>query len=291
MTDPEEVSDGGGAPVCPNCGSPAPDRYCPRCGQKQAARLVSTRRLLGDLLEDSFSLEARLPRTLAHLLFLPGRITSEYTRGRIARYVHPLRLYVVSSLLFFLVLSLVLDFDRIWGAIGPRAEAAPEDRYVLVNSTIDLARVPGPLVPAARAWLRHEDELNRMERREGVRVLYDATTGAVPPIVFLLVPFFALVLKGLYRRRLYVEHTVFVLHVHAFAFLLAAVALVAGSPWILGALLLWLAAWLYLAMRRVYGGEEPAWRTLLKYGALVVVYVFALGFTVIAVMIAAVMSV
>ena len=58
-----------------------------------------------DVLEDQFILDKRLPRTLGTLFFRPGRLTIEHVNGRIARYIHPFRLYIVTSLVFFLLLS------------------------------------------------------------------------------------------------------------------------------------------------------------------------------------------
>ena len=279
------------ARTCPNCGSAAPERYCPGCGQRQVERLVSTRRMIGELLEDSFSLEARLPRTAVGLLFRPGFLTREYTAGRIVRYVQPVRLYIVASLAFFLVLSLVADFDRLWDAVRVRVEDARDQDYVLIRLGITEADVPAPLKPAMRAWERQEAELNGLERREGLRVIYDATLAAIPPVLFLLVPVFALVLKGLYRRRLFVEHALFVLHFHALGFLLAALALVVRAPAVLLILFAWLAIWLFLGLRRVYGEREPSTRTLFKYLVLGASYLIAFAITVVVVMIAAVMSV
>ena len=281
--------------LCPNCGGAAPDRFCPRCGQKQGERLVSTRRLVGDMLEDSFSLEARLPRTLGALLVRPGFLTREFVNGRIARYLHPLRLYVVASLAFFLVLSFVAEFDDLWRVVGPRIEAAPDSSYQLLNTQVELEQVPAPFKPAARAWLRQEQEVNALGRREGVRVLYEATLSAVPPVVFLMVPFFALVLKAMYRRRLFVEHAVFMLHFHSLGFLLAACGLLLRTQWLAIALGLWIAAWLFLAMRGVYAkresGAEHALVTALKYAGLVLTYAVAFAITVVGVMIAAIMSI
>ena len=44
----------------------------------------------------------------------------------------------------------------------------------------------------------------------------------LPKVMFLLLPVFALLLEAIYarRRRFYIEHFVFALHVHAFAFIL-----------------------------------------------------------------------
>src|SRR5690606_6267087 len=103
--------------ICPNCGAPAPSRYCAECGQRQGARLVSMRRLVGEVIEDHLSLSGALPRTLVNLLARPGFLTAEYAAERIARYVAPFRLYLLASLTFFLTLTWVTDTD------GPAAVA------------------------------------------------------------------------------------------------------------------------------------------------------------------------
>jgi hypothetical protein len=82
------------------------DLFCGHCGQRNATRLVSVRNMLMDALEDQLSVNSALPRTLAGLLFRPGFLTREYVEGRIVRYIAPFRLYLVTSVLFFLGLSL-----------------------------------------------------------------------------------------------------------------------------------------------------------------------------------------
>jgi len=91
---------------CPNCGTTVDDLFCGHCGQRNATRLVSVRNMLMDALEDQLSVNSALPRTLAGLLFRPGFLTQEYVEGRIVRYIAPFRLYLVTSVLFFLGLSL-----------------------------------------------------------------------------------------------------------------------------------------------------------------------------------------
>ena len=91
---------------CLNCGDPTPGEYCPTCGQRKVDVQVSVRAMLVDVMEDQFILGKRLPHTLRALLFQPGFLTVEHVNGRIVRYIAPFRLYLVSSLLFFLLLSL-----------------------------------------------------------------------------------------------------------------------------------------------------------------------------------------
>lgn len=90
---------------CLNCGDTTAGRYCPSCGQRKTEVLVSVRTLVGDVLEDQLVLNRALPRTLVALLFQPGKLTAEYVNGRIVRYIAPFRLYLVASVLFFLLLS------------------------------------------------------------------------------------------------------------------------------------------------------------------------------------------
>jgi hypothetical protein len=92
---------------CPNCGDPTPGRFCPACGQRKTVVQVSVGTIVGEVLKDELALNSALPRTLLGILFRPGFLTSEYIRGRVVRYIPPLRLYLISSILFFLSLSFI----------------------------------------------------------------------------------------------------------------------------------------------------------------------------------------
>ena len=90
---------------CPNCNAPVVGNFCPECGQRIADVKIGVKPLFLDLLEDQFSLGSALPRTLKSLFFKPGFLTCEYLSLRIARYVAPFRLYLIASLIFFLLLT------------------------------------------------------------------------------------------------------------------------------------------------------------------------------------------
>lgn len=276
---------------CPNCGTWVDDRFCPRCGQRNAERLVSVRRILSDTLEDQLALNAALPRTLGALFFRPGLLTREYVAGRIARYLPPFRLYLVSSVVFFVALSGIADANRIWRDAGPAIrewEAKhPGERPKNIHLAFDTLSAPGWTRPLARRILRQQDKLNAMPPLESLRVLVDSFNRNAPRAAFFLVPAFAAVLHLLYlrRRKLYVEHLVFALHVQSFAFLVAAAGLMVPHtlPWrnrVLAAILLVYLLW---AMKVSYRQGWP--KTLLKYAAVVVCYGSILGGTIIALMV------
>jgi len=278
--------------ACPNCGTWVSDAYCPRCGQRNVERLVSTRRLVTEVLDDQLSLHAALPRTLRLLLLRPGELTRDYLAGRIARYLPPFKLYLGASLVFFLVLSSVAGFESVWRRIAPVAGAAAADSargsIEVVNSGVDTTRVPAWSAPLARRFARQEAKINALGPREGSRLLYDATMRDVPVVLFLMVPAFAALLKLLYRSRYYVEHFVFVLHLHSLAFLVGAVVLLGGPPRLAPFGLMYLAAYLLLAMRRVYG--EGWVRFGAKYLALLAGYVLSIGLLVTGVMFVAILT-
>lgn len=101
----EDVREGvsGGAPDCLNCGSYLRGQYCAVCGQRARSRLISLWELVSDAFGDLFELDSRLWQTLVPLLLRPGQLTHDYLQGRRARFMPPFRMYLVLSLLFFVV--------------------------------------------------------------------------------------------------------------------------------------------------------------------------------------------
>jgi len=93
----------GEMPECLNCGAHLRGQYCGNCGQRARGRLISLWELVRDAFGDLFELDSRLWRTLVPLVIRPGRLTYDYLQGRRARYMPPFRMYLVLSLLFFLI--------------------------------------------------------------------------------------------------------------------------------------------------------------------------------------------
>ena len=93
----------GEMPECLNCGAHLRGQYCGTCGQRGSSRLISLWELLRDAFGDLLELDSRLWRTLVPLVIKPGKLTHDYLQGRRVRYMPPFRMYLVLSLLFFLV--------------------------------------------------------------------------------------------------------------------------------------------------------------------------------------------
>jgi hypothetical protein len=270
--------------------------------------------MLLEALDDQFSINSALPRTLGALIARPGHLTREYMSGRIARYIPPFRLYLVTSVLFFLALSLLPDLRNPNVDLGttvniggdsvarPDAPPPPVREGGVRGVRADVARPPVP-PPAPGNWLggrvdtgnalvdsianERLDHFRRMEPREAVRQVISGFLGRVPQMMFLLLPIFAAMLMALYAgsKRFYVEHFVFALHVHASAFVIfMAMIAVARMPAVGSALFCWLLLYVFLAMKKVY---RQGWIvTGLKYGVLGIAYfcllTFGVGLTLLA---------
>ncbi len=90
---------------CENCGAPLTGRYCAQCGQPAIDYHRSFGSLLADAADAFFNLDERFLKTFWLLLIKPWRLTNEFVEGKRVRYVHPLRVYLIASVLFFLVMN------------------------------------------------------------------------------------------------------------------------------------------------------------------------------------------
>ena len=88
---------------CLNCGEVLRGQHCSHCGQRAKVRVLSLGALLRDLFGDLTSFDSRLWRTLRPLAFKPGALTVEYLRGRRTHYSPPFRMYLILSVVFFLL--------------------------------------------------------------------------------------------------------------------------------------------------------------------------------------------
>jgi hypothetical protein len=273
--------------ACLNCGSTLVDAFCAACGQRNMDMRIPARDLALDAVEDGLSLDSRVGRTVLPFLLRPGFLTVEWTSGRRARFSSPLRLYLLASVVFFLVSGLAGDGNPIRFEVTPDQPALGQ-----VQDAKDAPQVPAGTEEQhqalrARGWLgRTIDDrwqaLARMPRQEFLSRVNTAFREWIPRVMFFLVPAAVLILALLWRRRWLSEHVVLSLHLHAFAFTLFTVLLLLRLlPWqgpraVLGpAIAVWLPLYFLLALRRVYG---QAWRwTIPKALGAALLYLVALS--------------
>ncbi|MDF1699366.1 MAG: DUF3667 domain-containing protein [Saprospiraceae bacterium] len=92
--------------TCLNCTfeNESPFQYCPNCGQKNTDGKITFSELWSEFQDAVFNIESRTWRTFKSL-FIPGRLTIEYFSGKHRRYVHPLRLFLVTSIVLIIAMT------------------------------------------------------------------------------------------------------------------------------------------------------------------------------------------
>ncbi|XBQ15000.1 MAG: DUF3667 domain-containing protein [Oceanicaulis sp.] len=93
--------------VCANCQTGLRGPVCHVCGQVADEYHRPMGGLLGEIVEGFTALDGRVARTIPNLLLRPGRITRAYLKGARARFMPPFRLYIIASLIFFLLIPAI----------------------------------------------------------------------------------------------------------------------------------------------------------------------------------------
>jgi hypothetical protein len=151
---------------CLNCGEVLTGQHCSHCGQPAKVRVLSLWGLTKDVIGDVLDVDSRVWRTLWPLAFRPGLLTQEFLRGRRARYTPPFRMYLVLSLVFFVLASfddpgseVAVQLDEGGTNIQLRAGGnAPEGTLVPGDTApaAEPAAPPPPEPPAPKATLDAE---------------------------------------------------------------------------------------------------------------------------------------
>ena len=128
---------------CENCGAALQGHWCAECGQPAIAYRRSFRYVVADLLNEFLNWDSKFFTTIALLILKPWRLTNEFLAGKRVRYVNPLRLYLLASILFFFAVN--------YGAKGINFDASklgPKDR-----ADLEAELKKEDLPPAAREKL------------------------------------------------------------------------------------------------------------------------------------------
>jgi hypothetical protein len=163
------------------------------------------------------------------------------------------------------------------------------DRGLDVNCDLEDFTVSGPDWFTRRVTRERVKNICDRVVADNGRSFINQLLDNIPAALFVLLPLMALVLKMLYplSKRYYVEHLLFVLHFHAFFFLILTLQILfsrmtgwLGLPAVVTDLSVFVVSvyvpvYLYKAMRRVYAQGRAI--TILKYFLLILTYL--IGFT------------
>jgi len=245
--------------------------------------------------------DGRLASTLRDLFRRPGWLTLEFLEGRRVRYISPLRLYLMASLVYFLVAAVAPNLRSRSGELSVAGMS-----FGVSRSTTNTSHAADRVANAADESLNGDQPLTGAERDAAMKDIASAPAlfrpllrrvvgdpigfrrdllQTMPKMLFVLLPVFAALVAIFYRGRKYPEHLYFAIHLHAFVFLALAMAELLKltrqpSLAILGGVMAVIAIPVYatLAFRRVYGGSFAG--TIVKEAGIGVLYAVcaAVGF-------------
>ena len=337
--------------ICLNCGAALFGRYCHSCGQENIEPKETFVGLVTHFLYDITHFDGKFFSTVKLLLTKPGYLTREYTRGRRAEYLHPIRMYVFTSAIFFLIFfSFVhigglqdtdktppsdssiaklariresvlskatssedsVQLNRMMDMLGDEAVNVQVDSlkknsrrgpFIRINNTTLTSKIAYDSVqkqlPEARrdGWLKKATTYKQIELNQKLQndprgffyVWLNKLMHQFPQLLFISLPFFALILQLLYIRNkkyYYSDHAIFTIHLYIFTFISLLITLFFG--WLQGALkwdwlgyfklfislyVLW---YTYKAMRNFYG--QGRFKTFVKYCMLAFLSLFVILF-------------
>lgn len=299
---------------CLNCGSHVDERYCGHCGQENLEIQDSAFHLIIHYIQDLFHYDGKLWHTLKNLLVKPGSVAAEYMEGRRMQNLEPIRFYVFSSTIFFLLLFAFVGSSD--GGNPDPAENYPrrlqnlKQERKFIGQHPDTAHIDSLITPlrfkidslggdsiegdlvldfdspiqvdSAQGWF----ERLLYQRAEARRVELDKKYGGdistatsdfldelfhkFPVLLFLSMPFFALILKLLYfrsTRKHYVQHFIFSVYHYAYLFVMASFLMLsqyvinkifkesgeAINGTILAVFIVYFMIYLWLSMKRFFG--------------------------------------
>src|SRR5438445_1196388 len=293
---------------CENCGAELQGHWCPQCGQPAIEYRRSFRHVIADVLESFLNWDSKFFTTIALLILKPWRLTNEFLAGKRVRYVNPLRLYLLASILFFFAVNygakdlrlqpgklspkdrVELEADLKKGDLPPAAreqleallrESPSPNSSPPSTSPSPATSVPSPPSPAPETdkqkqeygkigerpfavfdqaksttpferWIEARAKEKMGEHGTKMGLFIATLFSNLPYMMLCCIPLFAFVLKVLYFRRhiFYIDHLIYALHIHTFAYtgiMLIVLATIGLSRVVTGPIAGWIIALLWIA--------------------------------------------
>ena len=203
---------------CHNCGIRLTGPFCAACGQKDLPLSVTLHDFSHELTHEMLHVDGRLFQSVRRLLVSPGFLAREYIQGHRARWISPIRLYLIFSVAFFALSAIT----------GVRAGVTTGGQP---RSGFHVSFGRGAQSGAASAG--NDADAENAARKlgfENMAAMQDAVDHAIlswiPRVMFVLLPLFAWLVTVAYRRvdGNYLHHLIFAVHVHAAWFAAGTVA-------------------------------------------------------------------
>ncbi len=215
---------------CPNCQTSYDSsfKYCPECGQANKDLRLDFKYFINEFLTGMFNLDSKIFRTLKLLLFKPGKLSKEFISGKRSSYIPPVRLYLIGSLIYFTISSLVSNPVKITEVPSDQSDSKSN---IITLDNLDSLQTLLPETRNNEAELGSGDSilernlagerLKKMGTEEGRKQFKENIMRYIPIGMFIFVPITAFILFILFRRNsYYIEHLIFVIHLQTLFYMI-----------------------------------------------------------------------
>ena len=126
--------------ICLNCGTETTGRYCPACGQENIEPKQTVWHLITHFFSDITHFDGKFFVTVKDLFAKPGFLSREYMQGRRASYLDPIRMYIFTSAIFFLIFFSMINVKNIHIGDETRKEIQKDSAFSEILSRAKNAR-------------------------------------------------------------------------------------------------------------------------------------------------------
>ena len=233
--------------TCLNCNAQIYGRFCHVCGQENTDPRESIWSIISHFFSDITHFDGKFFKTTGKLLVKPGYLPSEYIKGRRAKYLHPIRMYVFTSAIFFIIFYSTSspEFDpaktgdsNFSIGMNNNFRVDPLDTLIILNNRerpyktlAEYDSVQKTLAQDKRDnWITRKITQRNIERNNKYAGRTDMIKSSMinnflhsfPYLLFVSLPLSALFLQLLYFRNknnIYAGHTIFLIYLYVFTFL------------------------------------------------------------------------
>lgn len=286
---------------CLNCGEEVNHTYCPNCGQPNYEPRESFRHIMTHFITDYLHLDEKFFSSLKHLFLKPGFLTNKYNEGQRMKYVHPFRLYIFITIVFFIVQSTgkpIKAPEKLSEVVDTTSFDSTELKEyndiklnynefdsLHVDSSVEQYIERQAALPESerdsyiQSFFRKKEILARQQDFNLNERIMENFKHNIPKMMFLMLPLYAMILFLLFRKKklYYVEHFYHVVFLHSFFYILKLVFIIPDrllpetfDIYINILFLGILATYLYKSLREVY--EENGASTLFKLFISIIFY-------------------
>jgi hypothetical protein len=165
---------------CLNCGAILEGKFCSKCGQENLEIHESFGHMMNHAISDYFHFDHQFFHTLKPLFLRPGYLTNQYMSGKRAQYLHPVKMYIFISIVYFLLL-----FQSGQSLVNMNENTTPDKKEVANNpmsdKNIDSAKkkiAASPFIPnATKKDLQRDLDKQKKANKKGIVVDTSAERG------------------------------------------------------------------------------------------------------------------